>query len=107
MMGMDTNAEKQLAVVIRYAAEMPINAPTKHAGALHRNCSLHSVAGDFFDSSDTATASISVLQKKNAVAPASVGTTSAVQSAPIFRPPTSPAIEFAAAAATTMLAMLN
>ena len=104
---MATNAAKRLAVVIRYAAEMPISAPTKQAGALHRNCSLHSVAGDFFDSSDTAMASISVLQKKNAVAPASVGTTSAVQSAPTFRPPTSPAAECAAAAATTMLAMLN
>ena len=104
---MATNAAKRLAVVIRYAAAMPITAPTKQAGALHRNCSIHSVAGDFFDSSETATASISVLQKKNAVAPASVGTTSVVQSSPISRPPSSPATALATAAATTMLLMLK
>ena len=81
--------------------------PTKQAGALHRNCSRHNTTGDFFDSSATACASSSVLAKKNAVAPASVGTTSSVQSSFTPRPPTKPAAAWVTAVATMMLAMLK
>src|SRR6186997_869127 len=104
---MATNAAEVLAVAIREAAHMPRTAPAKQAGALQRNCSIHSVDGDFPDCSATATASISVLQKKKTDAPASVGTTSAVPSCPMRSPPTNPAVALATAAATTMLAMLK
>src|SRR5262245_21771908 len=104
---MAANAAKALPVSIRKAAAMPIAAPAKQAGALHRNCSIHSFAGDLRDWRATAIASITVLQKKSADAPASVGTTSDNQSGRILRPPTGAAAALATAAATTMLAMLK
>src|SRR5689334_739636 len=106
-MGTAAKAASVLDVWIRYAAETPTTAPTKQAGALHRNCSRQRSAGDFFDSSATASASRSVLTKKNAVAPASVGTTSMVQSSPTRRPPAHPAEARVTAVATMMFAMLN